>query len=357
MPTASVNSTTINYTISGPPTGPWLVLINGLADDLQTWSANIPAFTAAGYRVLANDNRGIGLSSRPKGPFTAEILAADLHALLVHLDVERFHLLGVSMGGMVAQTYAMEYPNASIAAEGREMLSLSLCCTYAAPSAFCERMFGLWGEMAVGMGVRGVMRDVTLWAFTVPFFRGRTGELEAVEEAMEGLDMSLGDYLAQLNVIQKFDSVGKLGELEASGKSLGEIRKERVMVLAGEEDILIPVVLSRELCEAIPGSVWRTTRGGHGCLVSWLSGAPRISQPTNKFAVGVSGRVQQNCARVLGDFKRADRNVRLLKVVLYMPVIYILHYAKFLAAMNFRQTLQSLLSSVGFSPIRSRKAW
>jgi 3-oxoadipate enol-lactonase len=41
-------------------------------------------------------------------------------------------------------------------------------------------------------------------------------------------------------------------------------------VLAGEEDILIPVVLSRELGEAVLGSVWRTTRGGHGCLVSWL---------------------------------------------------------------------------------------
>jgi 3-oxoadipate enol-lactonase len=41
-------------------------------------------------------------------------------------------------------------------------------------------------------------------------------------------------------------------------------------VLAGEEDILIPVVLSRELGEAVPGSVWTTTRGGHGCLVSWL---------------------------------------------------------------------------------------
>lgn len=189
MPTAFVNSITINYTISNPPTGadgPWLVLINGLADDLQTWSANIPAFTAAGYRVLAFDNRGIGLSSRPDGPYTAEMMAADLHALLVHLDIRKFHLLGVSMGGMVAQAYALNYPNGSPSAAGREMLSLCLCCTYAAPSAFCERMFALWAEMAVKMGVRDVMRDVTLWAFTVPFFRERTAELEVVEEAMRG---------------------------------------------------------------------------------------------------------------------------------------------------------------------------
>lgn len=272
MPTVDVNSLSLSYTISGPPTGTWLVLINGLADDRQTWSANTPAFTSAGYRVLAYDNRGIGQSSRPNdGPFTADLMASDLHALLLHLDITNFHLLGVSMGGMIAQAYALEYPNSSPAAAGRTILSLSLCCTYSQPSPFCERMFALWAEMAAKMGVRDVMRDVTLWAFTVAFFRERTGELEIVEEAMRGLNMSLESYLAQLNVIQRFDSVGALRELrEGGGKGLGGVDGGKVMVLAGEEDILIPVVLSRELHEAIPGSVWRTTKGGHGCLVSWL---------------------------------------------------------------------------------------
>ena len=62
--------------------------------------------------------------------------------------------------------------------------------------------------------------------------------------------------------------------------------------LAGEEDILIPVVLSRELGEAVPGSVWRTTRGGHGCLVSWLLvflERCRCLEVTNDLAVGVPG--------------------------------------------------------------------
>jgi 3-oxoadipate enol-lactonase len=83
--------------------------------------------------------------------------------------------------------------------------------------------------------------------------------------------MSLEAYLAQLNVIQRFDSSAKLGELVKGGEVLGGLRKGEIMVLAGEEDILIPVVLSKELCEAVPGSVWRTTPGGHGCLVSGSS--------------------------------------------------------------------------------------
>ena len=116
--------------------------------------------------------------------------------------------------------------------------------------------------------------------------------LEVVEEAMRGLDMGLGEYLAQLNVIQRFDSVGQLGELKENGKCLGGVGEGRVMVLAGEEDILIPVVLSRELGEAVPGSVWKTTWGGHGCLVSWLLvflERCRYLEVTNDLAVGISG--------------------------------------------------------------------
>lgn len=127
------------------------------------------------------------------------------------------------------------------------------------------------------MSVQDVMRDVTLWAFTVDFFRKRTDELEAVEDAMRELGMSLEAYLAQLNVIQQFDSTAALGDLVRGGEGLGGLGEGEVMVLAGEEDILIPVVLSKELCEAVPGSVWRTTPGGHGCLVSCSSSHCKMS--------------------------------------------------------------------------------
>ena len=84
---------------------------------------------------------------------------------------------------------------------------------------------------------------------------------------MRKLDMSLEAYLAQLNVIRRFDSTAALGELVKGGERLGGLGEGKIMVLAGEEDILIPVVLSRELCEGVPGSMWKTSPGGHGCLV------------------------------------------------------------------------------------------
>lgn len=268
MPSADVNKITVNYEISGPENGTWLVLVNGLADALESWGYQIPAFTNAGYKVLTYDNRGIGKTSKPKGPYTSELLATDLHALLEHLEIKDFHLLGVSMGGMIAQSYALNYPNDSQEAGACKLLSLSLCCTYAQPSTFCERMFNLWADMAQRMSVQDVMRDVTLWAFTVPFFRTRTKELEEVEAAMRELDMPLEAYLSQLNVIQKFHSHPTLEALGKADMPIGGLEGPSIMVLAGEEDILIPVSLSREIHEAVPGSVWKTSRGGHGCMVS-----------------------------------------------------------------------------------------
>lgn len=339
MPTADVNNITINYEISGPEDGTWLVLINGLADSLESWAAQVPAFTKAGYRVLTYDNRGIGKTSRPKGPYTSELLAADLHALLSHLQIKDFHLLGVSMGGMIAQSYALQYPNGSQEAGECKLQSLSLCCTYAQPSTFCERMFDLWADMAQRMSVQDVMRDVTLWAFTMPFFRTRTKELEEVEAAMKDLDMPLEAYLSQLNVIQKFHSHPTLEALGKADMPIGGLEGPSIMVLAGEEDILIPVSLSKEIHEVVTGSVWKTTPGGHGCMVSSradtkiLSEMPMLTTP----AVGIPRRVQPGCPRFpaladisVGTARRANIDTRVtpsMQIVYIFLVYHMLHHA------------------------------
>lgn len=246
MPTLSIADIDINYALegAGPDT---VVLVNGLADDLSTWELQMPALLEAGYRVLRFDNRGVGASSKPAGPYSSAQLAADTKGLVDALGITRFHLMGVSMGGMIAQAYALAYPD--------DVASLTLACTYAAPGPFCGRMFAMWGDLAPALGVPFVMRDVTLWAFTVDFFRHREAELIEFETAMRDLDMPLHAYLAQLAVIQNHDTTADLARITTP-----------TLVLAGEQDILIPVALSEELHKAIPGSRWRTTPGGHACL-------------------------------------------------------------------------------------------
>jgi pimeloyl-ACP methyl ester carboxylesterase len=246
MPVARVNDIELNYKLEGDGEET-IVLVNGLADDLETWVLQVDDFLAAGYRVLRFDNRGIGASSKPAGPYSSRMLADDAKALVDSLGIADFHLLGVSMGGMIAQEYVLAYPG--------DPRSVTFACTYAAPGPFCSRMFSMWADMAPVLGVPFVMRDVTLWAFTVPFFEQRTAELEEFETAMRYMDQPVHAYLAQLAVIQQHDTTSRLGEITTPS-----------LVLAGEEDILIPVALSRRIHEGIPGSEWATTKGGHGCV-------------------------------------------------------------------------------------------
>src|SRR5215470_5330686 len=99
MPVAKVNDIELNYKLEGDGEET-IVLINGLADDLETWVLQVDEFLAAGYRVLRFDNRGVGASSAPAGPYSSSMLAADAKALVDSLALSDFHLMGVSMGGM-----------------------------------------------------------------------------------------------------------------------------------------------------------------------------------------------------------------------------------------------------------------
>lgn len=246
MPTEKVNGIEMHYQIDGEG-AETVLLINGLADDLDTWAYQVPSLLDAGYRVVRFDNRGVGATSKPAGPYSAELLADDVRGLADALGLGRVHLMGVSMGGMVAQRYALKYPDG--------LRSLTLACTYAAPGPFCSRMFSIWADAAQVMGVPFVMRDVTLWAFTLDFFQKRGAELAEFETALRYMNQPVPAYLAQLAVIQQHDATAELGALSVP-----------TLVLAGEQDILIPTALSHDLHRLIPGSQWATVAGGHACL-------------------------------------------------------------------------------------------
>lgn len=247
MSTVSVNGIEINYRLEGEGDDT-IVLINGLADDLESWVFQMEDLLSAGYRVLRFDNRGIGLTDAPPGLYTSRMLADDAKGLVDQLGISNFHLMGVSMGGMIAQEYAINY--------GSDLKTATFACTYAAPGPFCSRMFSMWQDMAAINGVPFIMRDVTLWAFTVPFFQEREEELKEFEAGMAEMTMSVEAYLAQLNAIQTHDTTDRLGRITGFP----------TLVLAGEEDILIPVRLSRALQQGIEGAEWATSIGGHACM-------------------------------------------------------------------------------------------
>ena len=109
MPIFSYNDIEINYEKEG--SGEPLVFVSGTFTKLQMWNYQMEYFKDK-MTVIAFDNRGAGKSSRPNYPYTMEIFMEDLKQLLEHLGIkEGIHLCGSSMGAMISQKFALEYPD------------------------------------------------------------------------------------------------------------------------------------------------------------------------------------------------------------------------------------------------------
>ncbi|HEX8918798.1 MAG TPA: alpha/beta hydrolase, partial [Chloroflexota bacterium] len=106
MPTTTANGISLYYEVHGE--GPNLVLIEGIGYHTWMWYRQIPAF-APHFRTLIYDNRGVGRSDMPPGPYTHEQNADDLAGLLDSIGWDRAHILGISMGGFIAQEFALKY--------------------------------------------------------------------------------------------------------------------------------------------------------------------------------------------------------------------------------------------------------
>jgi len=120
MTKANVNGVTIDYDVCGQ--GEPLVLIQGLGGPRSGWIFQTRAFSKY-YRVITFDNRGVGKSDKPSQPYTVRTMADDTRALLDCLEVDKAHVLGASLGGMVAQEMAINYPD--------RVMKLILACTAA----------------------------------------------------------------------------------------------------------------------------------------------------------------------------------------------------------------------------------
>jgi 3-oxoadipate enol-lactonase len=106
---AKVNGTELYYELHGKEGAPWLILSHSLACTVRMWDPQIAAFKDR-YRILAYDMRGHGQSAAPAGPYTLEMLADDVLALMRELKIDRARYVGLSIGGMIGQHLALKEP-------------------------------------------------------------------------------------------------------------------------------------------------------------------------------------------------------------------------------------------------------
>jgi pimeloyl-ACP methyl ester carboxylesterase len=108
VPRARIGEVSLHYESTG--VGAPVLLVMGLGMNATGWWRTVPVLAAAGLRVLSFDNRGVGRSARPRGPYTTAMLADDAVAVLDAAAVERAHVYGISLGGMIAQEIALRHP-------------------------------------------------------------------------------------------------------------------------------------------------------------------------------------------------------------------------------------------------------
>jgi len=164
-----VNGIDLHYTIDGTQ-GPWMCLSHSLACNLTAWDAQVDLLKKK-FRVLRFDTRGHGQSSAPPGPYTLDELANDVHGLFLHLNIDQAHWMGISMGGMIGQTYALKYPHFF------QSLILADSTSRRPPDA--EIMWGQRIEVARSEGMQGLLESTLTRWFTKDF---RTNHVAAVQQ-------------------------------------------------------------------------------------------------------------------------------------------------------------------------------
>jgi 3-oxoadipate enol-lactonase len=220
----------VHALVEGARSGATVVLASSLGTTLQMWDPQVPTL-ASGRRVVRYDARGHGRSPVPPGPYTIEQLSDDLLALLDRLDVERAHLVGLSLGGMTAMNLAADRPD--------RVASLSLLCTSARLGP--EQMWIDRAHTARTQGMRVLAPTVVERWLTARFRAEHPDQAAAMQKMVESIPAE--GYAGACDAIQHMDLRERLASITAP-----------TLVVAGADDPATPPEHGRLIADSIPGS-------------------------------------------------------------------------------------------------------
>ena len=227
-----VNGIEVNYEIHGKEGAPWLVLSHSLACSVRMWDPQIAALKDK-YRILAYDTRGHGATEAPKGAYTLELLADDLFFLLKELKITATHYCGLSMGGMIGQTFALKYPGI--------FQTLTLADT---TSRYPAEAAPVWADRVKTAEAKGMapLAQPTLerW-FTEPFRKGNPATVDAIRKLIVATPVA--GYAGCCHALPKINVTARLKEIKCP-----------ILVIVGADDPGTPVSMAKEIHDNAPGS-------------------------------------------------------------------------------------------------------
>ncbi len=212
-----------------------LFCVHGLTCDTLAWIPQVDAFGAA-HRTVIFDNRDVGQSSMAAGDYAIADMARDALALADELDLDAFHLLGVSMGGATAQEMAVQAPE--------RVRTLTLAVTWAAGSAYTRRTAEVWAARVRQISREQHIDELMLLNHSEGFY-DNPDMVEFIRTAMLGNPhpQSPEAFGRQLAACSRHDVRDRLPGLTMP-----------THVIGGEHDILVPIWKQKEIASLIPGS-------------------------------------------------------------------------------------------------------
>ncbi|MGZ4676130.1 MAG: alpha/beta fold hydrolase [Acidimicrobiia bacterium] len=263
---------TIHYDVFGRREGTPLVMIQGLGADSRGWALQRLALGRR-FRCITIDNRGVGRTGPAPEPYSLEQMANDVIAVLDQERIERAHVLGASMGGVIAQIVGVLHPHRT--------RSLVLACTACRHHEWRRELLQEWADAVERDGMAALGDEALQW-LVGPRLRRRFGIwLNLIARVV--LQQPPNTFVAQVRAI--LDAPDEL-RLE-----LGSIRVP-VLVITGSQDALTPVGDAEELAELIPHARLEVLSGAaHGLM----------AEAPNGFNEAV--------LRFLGDVDAAERAV------------------------------------------------
>jgi 3-oxoadipate enol-lactonase len=230
MPVVDAGGVQLSYERSGE--GPPLLLIMGLSGTMLHWGEPFLARLRESFETIVYDHRGVGQSSRVEQPFAIADLAADAAALMTTLELDSAHVLGISMGGMIAQELALAHPEL--------IRTLTLGCTYCGGPGNT-----LPPQPEVARAVMSGDRELALratWEINVSPSFAADAEAYAVFRAIgDKYSVAVPVMMEQLSAITRHDTSTRLAQLHMP-----------TLVIHGTVDRIIPVEHGRMVAELIP---------------------------------------------------------------------------------------------------------
>ena len=241
--------------------GDGVLLIQGVGARGEVWRPQVEAL-AGRYTVVTFDNRGVGGSGLGSGPLTIEAMAEDALAVMDATGLTRFHVVGHSMGGVIAQAVALRAPE--------RVRSLALLCTFARGRQATRLSLDIvMTGLRTRIGSRRSRRRAFLELVVPPELLAHRGSEALAEEFGRLFDRDLADQppivLKQLGAMKRYDALARLG-------SLGALP---TLVVSAELDRIALPSFGKELAAAIPGARFVELPGlAHSCPID---AAPQVN--------------------------------------------------------------------------------